>query len=256
MPDSERRDTPIEATKTSFRIVDTLRSLEEAGVSELSAEMDLPVSTVHDHLKTLQEQHYVIKERGCYRLGAKFLTLGGFARNRMQIYNVAEPEIEKLARDTGEHANLMIEEHGMGIFLYIATGSDALKLDTYEGMRTYLHTTALGKSILAHLPDERYEWILDRHGLPQLTSQTLTSRADLEDELQRIRERGYATDDGERIDGVRCVAAPVVRGDGTVLGAVSVSAPKSRLQEDVFGGELPRRVQRVANVIEVNATHV
>ena len=256
MPRNERHDAPIEATTTSLRIVDALKQLEEAGVSELSAEMDLPVSTVHDHLKTLEEQQYVVQEDGRYRLGTKFLTLGGYARNRMQIYNVAEPEVKKLARDTGEHANLMIEEHGRGIFLYIATGSDALKLDTYEGMRTYLHTTALGKSILAHLPDERYEWILDRHGLAPLTSQTLSSRDALEDELRRIRERGYATDDGERIEGVRCVAAPVVKSDGTVLGAVSVSAPKSRLQEDVFGGELPRRVQRVANIIEVNATHI
>jgi DNA-binding IclR family transcriptional regulator len=256
MPRNERHDAPIEATTTSLRIVDALKHLEEAGVSELSAEMDLPVSTVHDHLKTLEEQQYVVQEDGRYRLGTKFLTLGGYARNRMQIYNVAEPEVKKLARDTGEHANLMIEEHGRGIFLYIATGSDALKLDTYEGMRTYLHTTALGKSILAHLPDERYEWILDRHGLAPLTSQTLSSRDALEDELRRIRERGYATDDGERIEGVRCVAAPVVKSDGTVLGAVSVSAPKSRLQEDVFGGELPRRVQRVANIIEVNATHI
>ena len=256
MPRNERHDAPIEATTTSLRIVDALKSLDGAGVSELSAEMDLPVSTVHDHLKTLEEEHYVVQEDGRYRLGTKFLTLGGYVRDRMQIYNVAEPEIEKLARDTGEHANLMIEEHGRGVFLYIATGSDALKLDTYEGMRTYLHTTALGKSILAHLPDERYEWILDRHGLAPLTSQTLSSRDALEDELRRIRERGYATDDGERIEGVRCVAAPVVKSDGTVLGAVSVSAPKSRLQEDVFGGELPRRVQRVANIIEVNATHI
>jgi DNA-binding IclR family transcriptional regulator len=255
MSDHVKHGTPIQATKTSFQVVDTLKSLGEAGVSELSAEMNLPVSTVHDHLKTLEEQHYVVQEDDRYRLGTKFLTLGGYARDRMQIYNVAEPEVEKLARDTGEHANLMIEEHGKGVFLYIATGSDALKLDTYEGMRTHIHATALGKSILAHLSDERYEWILDRHGLPEVTPHTFTSRSALEDELQRIRDRGYATDEGERIEGVRCVAAPVVSSDGTVLGAVSVSAPKSRLQDDVFGDELPSRVQRVANVIEVNTTH-
>lgn len=256
MPEDVQRGTPIKSTKTSFRVVDALKSLGEAGVSELSATIDLPVSTVHDHLKTLVEQGYVVKEGDRYRLGVKFLTLGGHARDRMQIYNVGKPEVEKLAHDTGEHANLMIEEHGKGVFLYIATGADALTLDTYEGMRTYLHATALGKAILAHLPDERYEWILDHHGLPRLTAQTITSRDALEDELRQIRERGYATDDGERIEGVRCVAAPVVGNDGTVLGAVSVSAPKGRLRNDEFSDELPRRVQRVANVIEVNTIHV
>lgn len=254
MDDSDRRDPPIKATQTSLRILEALRSHGPAGVSELAGEVGLPVSTVHDHLVTLTRASYVVSEDDEYRIGMRFLTLGGHARDEMTVFNIAEPQVKKLARDTGEHANLMVEEHGMGFFLCIATGSDALKLDTHAGMRTYLHTTALGKSILATLPSSRYKQILEERGLPRFTGQTVTSRAALDEELDRIRDRGYATDTGERITGVRCVAAPVVGDDG-VLGAVSVSAPESRIRDEEMAAELPRRVQRAANVIEVNATH-
>jgi DNA-binding IclR family transcriptional regulator len=255
MADDARRAAPIKATDTSLRVLETLKSIGSAGVSEIAAEMNLPVSTVHDHLRTLETNHYVVAEDDRYRLGARLLTLGGLARERTKLFEVAKSEVETLANDTGEHANLMAEEHGMGIFLHIATGSQAISLDTYEGMRVYLHTTALGKAILASLSEERIDRILDRHGLPRFTEETITSREALSEELERIRERGYATDDNERIDGVRCVAAPVVDGSGEVLGAVSVSAPASRMRDDAFNDDLPRRVRRAANVIGVDATH-
>jgi DNA-binding IclR family transcriptional regulator len=255
MPNQRDDAPPVKTTRTTVRILEGLRSLGTAGVSDVADAVDLPVSTVHDHLVTLERASYVVKRDDRYRVGARLLTLGGHVRDRMTVFEVAKPEVEKLARDTGEHANLMIEEHGRGIFLYIATGADALTLDTYAGMRTYLHTTALGKSILAHLPTDRYERILADHGLPGFTDRTITSRAALDEELERVADRGYAVDDGERIEGVRCVAAPVVDGDGAVLGAVSVSAPKSRMEDGSLGEELPRRVQHAANVAGVNATH-
>jgi DNA-binding IclR family transcriptional regulator len=255
MPQRAASDVPVKATATSLRVLEALKALDGAGVSELASELDLPNSTVHDHLKTLEADEYVVNEGGDYRVGARFLTLGGHVRDRMKIYRVGAPEVEELARETGEHANLMIEEHGMGVFLYIATGEDALHLDTYVGMRAYLHTTALGKAILANLPAERREAVLERHGLPELTERTITDREVLRERLDRIRDRGYAVDDGERIDGVRCVAAPVMGTDGDVLGAVSVSSARSRLRGDAFDADIPERVRRVANVIEVNATH-
>jgi hypothetical protein len=94
----------------------------------------------------------------------------------MKIYQVAKPEVDELASGTGEHANLMIEEHGRGVFLYKAQGDDAVQLDTHAGMRVPLHTTALGKAILAHSPSETVDAIVERHGLQQVTDQTITTR--------------------------------------------------------------------------------
>ena len=248
-------DVPVQAARTTFKIVEGLRELDGAGVSELATYLGVPKSTVHDHLRTLLEGEYVVNDDGIYRIGARFLELGGHARSRMKIYRIAEPELQKLAAKTGEHANLMIEEHGRGIFLYKAKGENAVHLDTHAGMRVHLQTTSLGKAILAHLPDERVEAILGHHGLPQVTRNTVTDREELDSELSAVRDRGYATDDEERVEGMRCVAAPIRSDDGGVLGAVSVSGPTSRMQGDLFEDEIPNLVLSTANVIEVNVKY-
>lgn len=249
------RRYPVKAAKTTFDIIEALRALDGAGVSELSATLDMPKSTVHDHLRTLEAAEYLIHEDDTYRIGARFLELGGYARHRMKVYRTAKPEVQSLSDETGEHANLMIEEHGMGIFLYKSEGGEAVHLDTYAGMRAHLQTTALGKAILAHYPRDRVESIIDRHGLPQRTPNTVTDPTELFEELADIRERGYATDDEERVEGVRCVAAPI-RGADRVFGSVSISAPKSRMEGERFDDELPKLVLRRANVIEVNMKYL
>jgi len=247
--------SPVQAAKTTFEIIDSLRELDGAGVSELADRLDMPTSTIHDHLRTLENEEYLINDDGTYRVGARFLELGEQARNRMKVFNVARPEVESLAEDTGEHANMMIEEHGLGVFLYKVRGSEAVQLDTHAGKRVPLQTTAMGKSILAHRPREEVEAILDRHGLPQVTEHTITDRAELFDVLDQVRERGYAFDDEERVDGIRCVAAPITDGDDRAIAAVSVSGPKSRMLGDSFTDEFPDMVLRSANVIEVNLTY-
>ena len=247
--------SPVQATTTAFRIIEALRLRDGAGVSELAAALEMPTSTVHDHLRTLEAAEYLTSEDGVYHVGVRFLELGERARGRMKIYQVAKPEVDELASGTGEHANLMIEEHGRGVFLYKAQGDDAVQLDTHAGMRVPLHTTALGKAILAHSPSETVDAIVERHGLQQVTDQTITTREALDAELETVRDQGYAFDDEERVKGMRCVAAPVTDAAGAVVGAVSVSGPKSRMLGETYTDELPRMVLRTANVIEVNLTY-
>jgi DNA-binding IclR family transcriptional regulator len=248
-------EVPVKAVRTSFRIVEELMELDGAGVSELAAALDLPSSTVYDHLKTLESQQCVVKEGGTYRVSVRYLELGGYARVQKKLYRVAAPEIKKLAESSGEHANLMIEEHGLGVFLCVEKGENALSLDTYAGMRVPLQTTALGKAILAHLSRGRVEEIFDRHGLPAVTPRTKTDPDALFDEFERIRDRGYAFDEEERIDGVQCVAVPVFDAEDAVIGAISVSTPSAKLQSEQFRERLPRQVMSTANVIEVNMNY-
>lgn len=245
---------PVNATKKSFEIIEALKELDGAGVSELAGHLGTPKTTVYDHLQTLEELSYIVRDGDEYRVGVKFMDLAGYARQHMDIYQVGKPEVQTLAEQTGEHVNLMIEEHGRGIFLYKAEGENAVHLDTYSGHRVYLQTTALGKAILAHLPTERVVEIIDEHGLPRITEHTITDRKELFDELAEIRERGYATDREERVEGMRCAAAPIMK-TGDVIGAVSVSGPKSRMQGAQFEEDIPDKVLRTANVIEVNLTY-
>ncbi|WP_121741524.1 IclR family transcriptional regulator [Natronorubrum halophilum] len=252
---SQEVQYPVQAAATTFRIIETLHDLNGAGVAELADELEMPKSTVHDHLRTLTEVEYLVNENGTYHVGARFLELGGFARSQMKLYQVGSPEIKKLAEETGEHANLLIEEHGKGIFLNKVKGPDAVNLDTHIGMRVYLQTTALGKAILSRLPEATVDEIIDRHGLPAVTEQTVTDRDELKAQLAEIRNRGYAIDDEERVLGMRCVAAPICDEDGMPIGAVSVSGPTNRFNNEVFEDEIPKSVLSTANVIEVNMTY-
>lgn len=247
--------TPVNAIGTTFRILEVLKDRDGCGVAEVAEALEMPKSTVHDHLQSLNTLGYVVNNDGTYRVGARFLDLGGYARQRMKIFQVAKPEIKKLAEETGEHANLMVEEHGKGIFLYKTEGKEAVQLDTYAGMQVHLHTTALGKAILAHMPEERVDEIVARHGLPTVTENTISSRPELDEELREIRERGYAIDDEERVEGMRCIAAPVVGPDDELAGAVSISGPAIRMQGEQFEEELPEEVLSIANVIAVNLTY-
>lgn len=252
---AQQHTHPVKAAATSFRIIETLRDLNGAGASELADHLDMPKSTVYDHLQTLTDIEYLVKEEGTYHVGAQFLSLGGYARSQMKLYRVAASELQKLAEQTGEHVNLMIEEHGRGIFLYKVKGEDAVELDTYVGMRVYLQTTSLGKAILAHFPEAKVDEIIEAHGLPRITENTITDSDELKRELAEIRERGYAVDDEERVEGMRCVGAPILDSTGNSIGAISVSGPVNRLNEERFTTTVPKKVLSTANVIEVNMTY-
>ena len=245
----------VKSVETALRVIEALRDHDGAGVTELAAELEQPNSTIHNHLKTLERNEYIVNEGGTYRIGTRFLKLGARTREHHPIYEVARPEVDRIAEETGELSGLVIEEHGRGVFLYRGKGAEAVHVDTYPGKRIYLHGAALGKSLLAALPPERVDEIIDRHGLPALTENTITDPAELRDELEEVRQTGIAFDDEERLTGLRSVASAVTSESGEVLGAISVAGPTSRLRDDRFRQELPDVVRSAVNVINLNVTY-
>lgn len=250
----EKNAPSVAATETSFEIIEALIELDGAGTTEIAEHVDTTKSTVYNHLQTLLNRDYIVKENGTYNVGLKFLRVGEYARSRHDVAQVGPDEIDKLAEKTREMANLVVEEHGQGVFIYRAKGSDAVHMDTHTGKRLPLHGTAFGKAILAHLPDEKVTEIIETRGLPEHTEWTITDRESLYDELETIRERGYAFDREERLEGLRCVAAPILNGEGRAIGAVSITGPKDRLRDERFEEEFPKLVQASVNVIEINMT--
>jgi DNA-binding IclR family transcriptional regulator len=245
----------VGATATTFAVLRGLLDLGGAGVTELSAHLDLPKSTLHDHLRTLHEEEFVVTDGSTYRLGLRFLELGACARNQRQIYETARPEVDRLADETGELANLLVEERGWGVYLHRSRGDEAVRVEAFIGNRVHLHSTALGKAVLAHLPDERVAEIVATRGLPAQTERTTTDPDALRAELDAIRERGYAVDDEEHHAGLRCLAAPILDGDGRVLGAMSVAGPTNRMRGERFDERLPRLLKERVNVVELNVTY-
>jgi len=253
MGDSEKNT--VNAVRTTLRILEALENTEQGRVADLARELDLPKSTVHNHLQTLLDEEYIVKDPdSTYRLSLRHLKFGNRARNQT-VFQVAKPEVEKLAGETGEHANFAMTEHGYGVYVFKTTGDKAVKLDSYPGMRVYMHTTAFGKAMMAHLPDEEIDAVLDRHGLLKKTENTITDESALRNQLTQIRSQGYAIDNEERVDGMRCVAVPIIGSNGDVLGAVSVSGPVSRMTDSYIYDELVDMIIGATNVIEINTTY-
>lgn len=245
----------VKSVETAFTVLDALRELDGAGSTELAEHLEMPKSTAHNYLSTLLQEELVVKEGSTYHIGIRFLEYGAYARQRLKIFEIATPEVDKLAQETGELGNLMVEEHGRGSYLHRARGDNAVMVEAHVGTRVSLHSTALGKAILAHLDDDAVEEIVTTHGLEQCTPNTITDRATLYEELDEIRESGLAFDDEERLRGLRCVAAPILSNNDRVLGSVSVSGPSNRVRADYLEEELAQRLLETVNVIELNVTY-
>lgn len=245
----------IQAVDRSFRIVEALTELNGAGVSELARHVDLPKSTVHNHLLTLERAEYVVRENGEYRTGLKYLQISERARNQHDLYRIARPEVDKLVEKSGEISAVMTEEHGRGVFIYRNSGSEAARIDTCVGDRVPIHCTALGKAILAFLPDERRQEIIDQRGLTAVNQNTITDRNVLSEELETIQNEQIAYDEEERLTGLRSVAAPILDESDSVIGSISIAGPTHRMRNERFRTELPEIVLGTANVIELNLQH-
>lgn len=244
---------PVQSARTTFRIVEGLKELDGAGVTELANHLDLSKASVYNYLTTLEEEEYVVKDGSEYQLGLQFLNLGTWARRQQPIFEAAKSELDTLADETGEFVNLLVEEHGRGVYLYRAIGENATKHKEYPGYRSHLHNTAVGKSILAHMPEDEVEAIVEERGMPATATNTITDPEELYRNLSDIRDRGYAFDREESMDGFRCVGAPVInKQTESVEGAISVSGPRSRMRDERFEEEIPRRVLDAVNVIEIN----
>jgi len=244
-------DVPIKTTRTAVEVVETVLELEGATFSEIADVMDMPKSTLHDHLRTLELIGVLVNADNEYRVGTWFLNVGQQVRRGHPTYEHGRGEVDNLAEETGEHASLMIEEQGEGVLLYIAKGEDAVDVNAWAGRRIPLTAQAPGKAILAHLPEDRVDTIIDEYGFPEYTDKTITDRQALDAELERIRERGYATDNRELLEGVKAISAPVFDG-GSVAGAVTVGGPANRMRGERFEEELPDLLLQSSNVIELH----
>lgn len=241
----------VKTVERAFKVVTTLRRSGPAGISEIAETLELPTSTVNDHLQTLKSCGYVVKTNDTYHLGTRFLFIGDRLRRQMRLFQSSKQVLESLADETAEHASLTIEEDGIGVILDDIRGQKAIEFNTYPGMRTQLHLSAAGKAILAFLPEHRVVEILEQRGLKRMTENTITSKDELLEELDRIRADGFATDMGESITGMRGVGVPILDKDDTLLGGISVYGARSRITDERLSDELPTVLREAANVIEV-----
>ncbi|MFC7059544.1 IclR family transcriptional regulator [Halovenus salina] len=221
----------LQTTTTSLKIVDLISEMGGARMTELADCLDCSTSTVHAHLQTLLEQEYLIKRGEHYLLGLRLFHLGEQARTRNEWFGTVRTTVTTLADRSGEEAGFGVEEHGRVITLFNFAANRSTK-GFQVGRYFHMHNSAAGKAILSQFPEDKVTEILDRRGMPAETDNTITDRKTLFETLDDIRERGYAVNDQESIEGARAVAVPVTGPRGGVLGALDISGPTYRLAPD------------------------
>jgi DNA-binding IclR family transcriptional regulator len=252
---SETNGQEIKSLKHAFDVIEEIKQRDGARLTELVEATEMSSSSVHKHLMTLVESDFVTKEGDEYRVGLRFLEMGAHAREQV----VGSKEIEMKARELAERTEETIEftthEHGRAVVLFRETGRRGVLTEGKVGKRFYIHQCAAGKAILAELPDETIEQLIEHNGLPPMTEDTITDRERLFDEVGTIRERGFATNNGESTAGLRAVAVPLLAPDDSPIGAFAVAGPKHRMGEQHLTEELPDLIKSVVTELELNLAH-
>ncbi|QFU84544.1 IclR family transcriptional regulator [Natronorubrum aibiense] len=221
---------PVRTTKTSFRIIEFVQDHEHTTLTEIADGVDIAYSTAHNHLATLCEEGWLVEQDGVYEIGLKFLHLGRSAYYRTPLFNIARRHVSELAEQINLEVEFLVEEHGRLIsiadVIHEPKGYGNPDESTWsDGRYYYMHNTASGKVILAELPDDRVEEILDRWGLPAQTPYSVTDREQLYDQLDTIRDQGYAEIHQEVLEGFSNISAAVTLPDGRVFGSLSIGWP-------------------------------
>lgn len=240
----------VQATATTFRILDALNDHGQVGVTRLANHLDMPKSTVHKYLSTLLDLGYVTKSDAEYRLSLSFAGLGVHALHARSIYQDVKQPIDQLAESTEEHAGVYIATDTTGFPLYATRGPRALLDDIDTEPVPALHCHAAGKAILAEFSDDQLAPVIDA-GLTACTSNTITTGNELRKELTRIQERGVAFDRGEQHEDVRSAAIPLSLDGHTA--AVYVTGPLDRMRGKRLEENIPGLLSNTVN--QLTAVH-
>jgi DNA-binding IclR family transcriptional regulator len=246
----ETTETPRTGTQAIERAVGLLRSFEthadaELGIMELATRQQLNPSTAHRIARALVAAGLLEQDPDTerYRLGIGLVELGLLTLQRLGV-EAARPVLESLGEATGEAINLGVRRGDDVMVVLRVPSAQPLRFEQPAGSRVPIHTSAMGKAILAYAPDPAAE--VDRLSeLTRLTSHTLTSRAAFKRDLQRTRERGYAVNDEERNLGARAVGVPVLDRRGHAMAAISVQGPTVRLTDETVR-TVASRLQEIA----------
>jgi DNA-binding IclR family transcriptional regulator len=222
----------VQSLDRALDLLEALASAGELGVSDLAARTGLVPSTAHRLLATLVDRGYAAQSAagGRYLIGYKLLELASGLQDRVESLKLAAREhLEAIQRETGETTNLVVLEGHDVVYVDKVDGTRSVRLFLEVGRAIPAHTSGAGKAILAWRSTEDVAALLGGEPLPRSTARTITTLDALEDDLQRIRRRGFATDNEEHEEGVACVGTPVFDHRGISVAALSISGPTPRI---------------------------
>ena len=237
----------IQSLDRALDILGELAQDDGATLSELAERAGQAATTTYRVLSTFQKHGIVdFEEDGqVWKIGAQAFRIGSVFLNRTALLAVTRPFMQRLMRETGETANLGVERDEKVMFISQVETPQTIRAFFPPGTLSAMHGSGIGKALLAHFPPDRSEAMLKRQGMAPMTANTITELATMLHEFDRIRAQGYSVDDEEAVEGMRCVAAPVMNAWGEPVAGLSVSGPAFRLTRERLG-EVGRIVREMA----------
>lgn len=229
-----------ETVQSVDRTLDILEALagngEDISLSQLHEKLHLSIGTIHRLLHTLTERGYAAQDKASRRYGPgpKLLEIAASAasNSRFILRRVAEPYLQQLTALTGETANLVVLQGAEAVYVGQVMSPRIVRMFTEVGERAPLYCTGAGKAILSSFSSQQLKNYLEAVRLEPVTPHTITSPDQLREEIAQTRERGFAIDDEEREEGVRCAAAPIFDHQGFGIAAISISGPTTRMSRE------------------------
>lgn len=223
----------VQSVERAFRLLELLGKADNfIAISDLAGQSGLSLGTTHRLLETLIALQYVERDPTSrkYTLGLRVLQLRGAVIGHMNLSIQAMPVMKALMQRVNETVHLAVLNDGEIVYIDRIEGLHTQGMYTRIGKRAPAHCTALGKIMLAYLPENEWRQIVTDHGLPAFTSHTITSADALAVELHKAREHGFVFDNEEVEIGIRCIAAPLRDYSGAVVAALSISGPIGRMR--------------------------
>lgn len=242
----------IQSVERAFILLELLGQSDTGlSISDLANRSGLPLGTIHRLLSTLIQLGYAeqIQETRHYSLGLRLLQLHGLAIRRMNLAERAMPFMKMLMRQVEETVHLAVLDGPDIVYIDRVEGLQTTGMYTQIGKRVRAHGTALGKAMLAFMPDNVWQTIAEKHGLPSYSPTTITCPDVFGEEMRSTRQRGYSIDNSEGGDKVRCVGAPIYDYTGQVIAAASISAPVSRMpksRDPILGEMICKTCQHIS----------
>ena len=226
----------IQSVSKAMKLLDLLaESPQPMTLAEISQKTGWPKSTVHGLLSTMREFSVIAQDgEGRYMLGIRLFEYGCTLSSSWTIIETAKPYIQHISYTTGEAVFLSILDRGEVITLDRADNRTGLWISAEMGCRLPIHCTSQGMLFLAYMPEQDRKSILKRTDLKPYTEHTITTQAALQRELDEIRKRGYATENGEYKTGMRSVAAPIFDENGDVRYAIGIIGMFRQIESNQF----------------------
>ena len=241
----------VKVLDRAIAILEILAAAEDdLGPSEIAIRLRLHKSTIHRLLMALERHRFIRRSQGKYALGMKLFELGHRAVGQLNLSERARPVLRALAAETGETAHVCVLSGNEMLSITNVEGAWRIRTPATVGRRTQIHCTAVGKALLAFLPDEKRAELMPTLTFRRFTRNTITRPAALRAELASIRSRGFAIDNEEIEAGLRCIAAPVFDHTGRAVASLGIAGPVFRLKKERLSA-LARTVMAAAQALSV-----